>query len=379
MTFRFARMDPLDAVFLGNSTRTWLLAGAIFAVIALGLFAIRRLVTQRLAELAKRTETDADDVAVDLLRRTRAYFIIVVSLVAALQALDVPDRVREVARYISVIALVLQASVWGNGLIAYWLHEWAVKRGQDRSSATTIAAFGALARFALWLVLGLVALQNLGINVTTLVTGLGITGVAVALAVQNILGDLFAALSIVVDKPFVVGDSIAVDTMNGTVEKVGLKTTRVRAISGELVIFSNTDLLKSRVRNMTLLQQRRVVITLSVALDTPPDVLERIPSLLRDIIEHVPTARFDRSHFFQIGDSGLEFETVYWVDTPDYGVAMDTRQAVNLGIIRRLSAEGIAFAFPTRRVVVHGAAVDATTAAAAGAGDPSPPSPSEKA
>ncbi|MFN8581238.1 MAG: mechanosensitive ion channel family protein [Gemmatimonadaceae bacterium] len=365
-------MNSLDTVFLGNSTQTWLLAGAVSALVALTLFGVKKVVAGRLAALAQRTETEVDDVAVDLLRRTRVYFILVVSLVAALQVLDVPDRAREAARFLSVIALVLQTAVWGNGLIGFWLKEWAEKRGQDRSSATTIAAFGALARFVLWLVLGLVALQNLGINVTTLVTGLGITGVAVALAVQNILGDLFAALSIVVDKPFVVGDSIAVDTMVGKVEKIGLKTTRIRALSGEIVVFSNADLLRSRVRNWTLLQERRWVLTLGVAYDTPPAILAKIPGLLREIIQGVSRTRFDRSHFSQIGESWLEFETVYYVESAEYTVSMDVRQEIHLAVMRRFAAEGIVFAFPTRTVVVQGQALGPAVGAV-GAGDPPRP------
>lgn len=347
------RMEPIEALFLGNNARAWLVAGTIFAVVAGALLAVRRVVVQRLAKLAERTATEVDDVAVDLLRRTRLYFIVAVALVAGLQALDVPPAARDAARLLSVFALILQVGVWGNGLIGYWLREWAGKRGHDRTSATTIAAFGALARVVLWALLALVALQNLGINVTTLVTGLGITGVAVALAVQNILGDLFAALSIVVDKPFVVGDAISVDTMSGTVEKIGLKTTRVRALSGEMVIFSNTDLLKSRVRNWTLLQRRRVVVTLGVTFDTPPDALGRIPEIMREVIGAVPNLRFDRSHFARIGEHALEFETVYFVDTPDYLLFMDANQAVNFEILKRLAAEGISLAFPTRTLVVQ--------------------------
>lgn len=360
-------MDPLDATFLGNTLRTWLFAATVFVVVGALLLYAKRVLVKRLAALAARTATDVDDVAVDLLRRTRLYFVFVIALMAALQSLEVTGRVREAARWLSIIALLLQVGAWSNALIAYWLRQWAEKHDGDRGSATTIAAFGALARFTLWLVLGLVALQNLGINVTTLVTGLGITGVAVALAVQNILGDLFAALSIVVDKPFVVGDTIAVDAFTGTVEKVGLKTTRVRALSGELVIFSNADLLRSRVRNITSLRERRVVFTLGVTFDTPADVLPRVPVLLREIVEGTPNLRFERSHFTRIGESALEFETVYWVTSPDFMIYRDAAQLVNLGVLRRFSDQGIAFAFPTHTVVVAGGTDPAVAALGAAA------------
>jgi len=360
-------MDPLDATILGNTLRAWLFAAAVFVVVGVVLLSAKRVLIKRLASLAARTPTDVDDVGVDLLRRTRLYFVLILALMAALQSLEVAGRVRETARWLSIIALLLQVGAWSNALIAYWLKQWAEKHDGDRGSATTIAAFGALARFALWLVLGLVAVQNLGVNVTTLVTGLGITGVAVALAVQNILGDLFAALSIVVDKPFVVGDTIAVDAFTGTVEKVGLKTTRVRALSGELVIFSNADLLRSRVRNLTSLRERRVVLPLGVTFDTPADSLSRIPALVREIIDATPNLRFERSHFTRIGESALEFETVYWVTSPDFKTYRDAAQLVNLGVMRRFGERGIAFAFPTHTVVVAAGTDPATAALGAAA------------
>lgn len=366
-------MFRFDAVFLNNSLHAWVAAAGVFAATLVALLAARALVVRRLEAAAKRTETQIDDLAVELLKRTRVYFILAVSFIAALQVLEVPERFREAAHWLSLLALILQVGVWGNALIAYWLRDWAERRGQDRSSTTTIAAFGALARFVLWLILALVALQNFGVNVTTLVTGLGITGVAVALAVQNILGDLFAALSIVVDKPFVVGDSIAVDALVGTVEKIGLKTTRVRSISGEMVIFANADLLKSRVRNYAPMLERRVALPLGVTFDTPAATLARIPQMMSEIVTAVPGTRFDRSHFVRIGESALEFETIYYVLSPDYLAYVDAAQAINLAVISRFADQHIEFAFPTRTVVVQGSGSAASSAvAAAGAGGPAP-------
>ncbi len=364
-------MTPLDTIVLGNSLQAWLVAATIFVVGAGALLFARRVLAHRLALLAQRTATDFDDVAVDLLKRTRVYFILVIAFTGAIQVLEVAERVHNTVRWLSIIALLLQVGVWSTGLLAYWLQKWALKHGDDRGSATTIAAFGVFARFCIWLVLGLVALQNLGVNVTTLVTGLGITGVAVALAVQNILGDLFAALSIVLDKPFVVGDTIAVDTMTGTVERVGLKTTRVRALSGEQVIFSNADLLRSRVRNITSLRERRVVFTLGVTFDTSGETLARVPTILREIVEQTPNLRFDRSHFTRIGESALEFETVYWVTTADYAMYKDAAQVVNLGIVSRFAENGVSFAFPTHTVMVAGGAEPSAAVVAGAAATPS--------
>lgn len=358
-------MIQLDPVVFGNPIRTWGIAGAIFLGVVVLLTGAQRLLVRRLGALATRTVTHIDDLAVELVKRVRLYFVVMVALSVATQALTMHDRAREALRWVTVIAFILQAGAWGNGLISHWSREWAGRRGEDAQSASTLAAFGGLVRFLMWLMLALVAAQNLGLNVSTLVTGLGITGVAVALAVQNILGDLFAALSIVLDKPFFVGDVISVDTIVGTVEKIGLKTTRVRSLSGEQIIFSNTDLLRSRVRNLKRMYERRCLFTIGVTYDTPLDKVESIPALIREIIESTPRTRFDRAHILRLAESALDIEVVYWVTSADYLVFADTQQAINLAILRRFSAHDIAFAFPTRRVVVHD--VNAATAAAASA------------
>jgi small-conductance mechanosensitive channel len=175
----------------------------------------------------------------------------------------------------------------------------------------------------------------------------------VALAAQNILGDLFASLSIVLDKPFVMGDFIIVGSQMGTVEKVGLKTTRVRALSGEQLIFANTDLLQSRIQNFKRMQERRVVFTIGVLYETPREKLAEIPRIIREIVESQDGTRFDRSHFKEFGDFSLNFETVYYVQVPDYNVYMDVQQAINLAMFERLAAEGIEFAYPTQKLYVR--------------------------
>jgi small-conductance mechanosensitive channel len=211
---------------------------------------------------------------------------------------------------------------------------------------------GYAANVAVWTIILVAVLDNLGFDVTTLVTGLGIGGIAIALAVQNILGDIFAALAIVLDKPFVVGDFIVVDDFAGTVEQIGLKTTRLRSLSGEQIIFANAELLKGRIRNYKRLYERRNVFAIDVTYDSPTDVVARIPGMLREIVEAQRPVRFDRSHFSAYTDSALRFETVYFVLDPDYNKHMDIQQAIFLAVLERFRQEGIDFAFPTR-VIVH--------------------------
>ena len=202
---------------------------------------------------------------------------------------------------ISVIVVLVQAGVWGTGLIGFAADHYTRRRAPgDVGTRTTIQAVGYAGRFVLWVLLAVTALQNFGINVTALVTGLGIGGIAIALAVQNILGDLFAALAIVLDKPFVVGDSVQVDTIAGTIEHIGIKTTRIRSVTGEQVVIANNDLLKSRIRNMQRMEQRRAVFHVDVAFDTPPDKIAALPSIIQKIVEAQPLARFDYKTYANI-------------------------------------------------------------------------------
>ncbi len=355
----------LEWQFYHNSLQAWLVAGIVFVVIGTTLLIVRTLLARRLEKVAARTTTAADDAVVDLLRRTRYFFILTAAVAGATFFLDLPRRALAVGHVLGTIALILQFAIWGNGLINFWFQNYAGRKADsDVASRTTIAAFSFVARAIMWTILLLVALNRLGVDVTALVTGLGVGGIAIALAVQNVLGDVFAALAIVLDKPFVVGDSISVDTLSGTVEHVGLKTTRIRSVNGEQLIFSNTDLLKSRIRNFKRMQERRVVLTIGVSYDTPPETVARIPAMLRDAVEAQQQVRFDRSHFMSYGESALMFETVYFVLTADYLTFANLNQAVNLAVLRKFSAEKIDFAFPTRTIVVRGGAAAAVPARA---------------
>ena len=232
-----------------------------------------------------------------------------------------------------------------------WLHHYRTRRSvHDAAGATSTAALGFVARVAVWLVIVLMILDNFGVNITTLVASLGIGGIAVALALQNVLGDLFSSLSIVLDKPFVIGDFISVDDISGTVEYVGLKTTRIRGLGGEQVVFSNSDLLGSRIRNYKRMETRRIVFGIGVTYEISKQQVLAIPGILREVVEAQPQARFDRAHFKAYGASSLDFEVVYIVKTPEYGVYMDVQQAINLALFERFADEGIDFAYPTQTV-----------------------------
>jgi small-conductance mechanosensitive channel len=340
-----------------NSLATWTTAVGVAIAVLFALGLLRRVAVVRLAALATRTRTDADDVLVGVVRRTHTYFLAAVALYAGAGVLELPPRVQLLVSAAVTLAVVLQLGLWGNALAALLVERHARRQAAvtEGGGTASVQALGYLARFALWTVLVLLALDNLGINITALVAGLGVGGVAVALAVQNILGDLFASLSIVLDRPFVLDDFIIVDDLMGTVEHIGLKTTRIRSLSGEQIVFSNADLLKSRIRNYKRMFERRVVLQLGTVYETPAEAVARIPGMLRGIIESQGHVRFDRAHFKGFGASSLDFEAVFYVLDPDYNTYMDIQQAINLEILRRFAAEGIDFAFPSRTVYVRAA------------------------
>lgn len=345
----FSLPVTLDKIIADNSGADWLASGITFAVVLVLLYGIRRILVKRLARLAERTANRVDDVLADTFARTRLLFLLGVALWASAKMLTLPDAAGVGLNKILIVLLLLQVGIWLNSILGFVIRHFVRLEVEDSASqVATSLALTFIGRLVLWSVLLLVALDNLGVDINALITGLGIGGIAVALAAQNILGDLFASLSIMFDKPFVLGDFIVVGDLMGTVEKIGLKTTRVRALSGEQLIFANNDLLSSRIRNLKRMEERRVVFSIGVTYQTSADQLEKIPSMIQEIVEREEGTRFDRSHFLNWGDSALLVETVYWILSPEFRIYADTHQRVNLAIFRRFEAEGIEFAYPTR-------------------------------
>jgi small-conductance mechanosensitive channel len=342
-------MDLMQQVYLGNSIQKWLSALCILLFVFAILMIVKSLVIRKLSKLAKLTETMLDDMLVEVLKHTKIIILIVASAYAASHSLNIKPSIMGLWQKAVILILLLQGGLWVSAGISFSIRDAVQKRtSEDVSSTTTITFLGFVARFVLWIIVLLLILDNLGVNITGLVAGLGIGGIAVALAVQNILGDLLASLSIVLDKPFVIGDFIAVDSLSGTIEHIGLKTTRIRSINGEQLIFSNNDLLKSRVRNYKRMSERRIVFSLGVVYQTPLEKLKAIKEIVSDIIKKEEYVRLDRVHFKDYGDSSLNFEVVYYVTDPDYNLYMSVQEAINLEIFRRFQQDGIEFAYPTR-------------------------------
>jgi small-conductance mechanosensitive channel len=346
-------MEFLDTMFYNNSVSKWLTALVTLILSFIILKVVIAFIKNRLEKIAQQTTTQIDDVIVIILKKTTSLFLMITSVLIASLFLKLTPLVSKIIFNVWIIILLIQVAVWGNALITYYISRYVTKRKEtDAAAVTTVSALGFISKLILYTGLFIIALDNLGFDITTLVAGLGVGGIAIALAVQNVLGDLFASLSIVLDKPFIIGDFIIVDEHRGTVEHVGLKTTRIRSLSGEQLVFSNTDLLKSRIRNYKRMNERRVVFSVGVIYQTTQEQLAKIPAYIRQIIEQQQLVRFDRAHFKGFGNFSLDFEVVYWVKSADYNTYMDIQQTINLSIFEKFSKEKIEFAYPTQTLFI---------------------------
>lgn len=328
------------------------------AIFALMIYLITRLfkrfLLRRLEKNASQNVGSWNDLALDMIRRIHPAFLIVLAIYIGTLQLSFSTFLTSIIQKTFIIVLLLQTGLLLSTFIRLWIDYYKKKKITiDAGAVTALNTVGFLLRMVLWITLLLIALDNFGVNVTTLIAGLGIGGIAVALAVQNVLSDLFASVSIVLDKPFVIGDFIIVGDLLGTVEYVGVKTTRVRSLSGEQLIFSNADLLNSRIRNFKRMHERRVVFSIGIVYQTPIEKIKSIPVMIRNIIEDQDLVRFDRAHFKEYGAYSLNFEIVYWIKDPDYNFYMDTQQAINLSIFKLFKETDIEFAYPTQTFFVE--------------------------
>lgn len=341
----------LEKRFYRNPASDWLIAIGIALGVFILLLLCRRFFAKRPYFFSFGLTRNLDEMIQQIFMRIKPLVLLVISLYLGSQALYLQKVPSRVAHGALVLAIIFQLIVWGNYLIDLWVGGYAERHMvTDADKATTIRAAGGIGKLILWLALLLLTMDALGVNVTTVMAGLGIGGVAVALAAQKILGDLFASLSIVLDKPFVLGDFIVVGEDMGTIEKIGMKTTRIRSLSGEQLIFPNSDILQSRIRNYKRMTERRVSFNFGVIYQTTYEQLQEIPKLIKEIIGSVPETRIDRVNFKAYAPSSLDFETVYYVLSSDYNAYMNIQEKINLEIFKRFHDRGIHFAYPTQTV-----------------------------
>ena len=347
-----ALLEIMDSQFLGNSAQDYLVSAAVFLGILVGLPIAKAIILRHLKAVSQRTANDFDDLLHDLLRRIVGQLVYLsTALYCAALFLTLPDNLGRLLQGLLVIVLTVKIAQVLQGLTAYGVRKWAEQvTKDDPTGAAMVKNVDWLARLVLWTATLLFILDNLGINVTAFIASVGIGGIAIALAAQSVLGDVFSGFAILVDKPFQVGDFIIVGDLLGTVEHVGFKTTRILSLFGEQLIFSNSDLTSSRIRNYGRMRERRVQFSVGVIYQTSVENVKAIPPMVKRIIEEHQRVRFDRAHFKSFGDFALTYEFVFWVLTPDYNAFMDLQQSINFRIIEEFQKAGIEFAYPTQQI-----------------------------
>jgi small-conductance mechanosensitive channel len=356
--------------FLNNPLEDWALALGVAVLAGAAMLFLRRTVLRRVASAARGTDKKIDDFLAAMLSRTYVLFIAIFALYVGSTMLELSTKRELFVTRMAVAALLLQLAIWGDVGLRAWRDQYRGGNDGERRASSSVLCF--MLRLALWTIVTLMVLDNFGINITTLVASLGVGGIAVALATQNILGDLFASLSIMLDKPFEIGDFIIVGDVLGSVEHIGLKTTRLRGLGGEQVVFSNGDLLKSRIHNHKRMETRRNAFILRVAYGTSEEQLCRVPRIIREIIGAKQNVDFERAHFFRWNEWSLDFEVVYHFRSPDYILHMDAQQDIFLEIYRRFQQEGIPFAHPMSIVRLADPGLSGISPSAAAGAPPGP-------
>lgn len=342
-----------NAAFFGNPVRDWITALGIIVLYSLGARLLQTVGLTRIQRLASRTNSGFDDFIIGLLRRSAMPVLYTFAVYCGFQYLELPQpfsRVLQIAML--VVAVFFTVNIITN-IFSYLFLQFASRGDQANPQVKQAKGILAILKIILWIAGIIFLVDNLGYDITTIVTGLGIGGIAIALAAQAILGDLFSYLVIFFDKPFETGDFIVIGDNSGVVEYVGVKTTRLRTLSGEQLVMSNTDLTNSRVQNFKRMEKRRLVFSLGVTRETSTEKIRHIPGMIREIVEAQQEAAFDRAHFSGFGDFSLNFEIVYYVLSGDYLLYMNIQQDIYLAILERFEKENIDFAYPTRKLFLE--------------------------
>jgi len=353
--------EILAQEYYGNTVQQYAIALTIMVggIVLVRLF--RKRLLNQLKKWAAKTETKLDDYVIRGFEKFGLPVLTFVVIYTGLSYLVFSEKADKFLDNAMVVVITLYVIRLLSSLIRLTLESFISNQEGGQEKLKQLNGIMLIINAIIW-VLGLLFLfDNLGYNVTTIVAGLGIGGIAIALAAQNILGDLFNYFVIFFDRPFEVGDFITVDDKKGTVEHIGIKTTRLLSLNGEQLAFSNSDLTKSRIHNYKRMDRRRVAFNLGVVYSTTHEKLQKIPSIIKDIISLQELATFDRAHFAKFGSYSLDFEIVYFIESADYVQYMDTQQAICLGIFKTFDDEKIEFAYPTQTVMVDNQSLDNET------------------
>lgn len=340
--------DLLEQQFLGNAIMAYIIAVLVFLASCIAIKIFRFFILRRLMEWAKKTTTTIDDFLVGVIQKIFLPLSYLAVFYLCANTLTLHDSVKRIIDIFSIAVLTIFTARLATILTNYGVNIYLAKRGSDKALKRSMTGMLRIAKVIIWGLAIVFFLDNMGFKISAVIAGLGVGGIAVALAAQALLGDLFSYFSILFDRPFEIGDFIIVNDFLGTIEYIGIKTTRIRSLGGEQLIFSNTDLTNSRVRNYKRMDKRRVVFKLGVTYQTKLEQLKQIPGIIENIIKNVNDTVFDRAHFSEYGDFNLVIEVVYYVLSRDYNKYMDTQQQINFAIKKEFEAKGIEFAYPTQ-------------------------------
>ncbi len=346
-------MSVLEKIVLGNRVLDYIIAVVAFIVSLLIVKLIVTVIVRRIKKFAEKTATTIDDLLADILEKVILPALYITSFYVSFTMLSFPETAEKIVKMIEMAVIAFFAAKSAVMLLSYAITAYLAKKDGDPTLVKSLECLLRVARFIVWALAAVILFDNMGFKISALIAGLGIGGVAVAIAAQALLKDFFSYFSIVFDRPFKIGDFIVIGDFMGTVEHIGIKTTRIRSLGGEQVIFSNTDLTDSRVRNYKLMEKRRVLFRIGVTYETTNDKLKEIPGIIEKVIRRAGGTEFDRAHFFSYGDFSLIFEVVYFVLSSDYNRYMDVQQSINFSIKEEFEKLGIEFAYPTQTLYVN--------------------------
>ena len=339
----------LNYYFLDNSIKGYLIAFGFFVLAIIVLKIFKQIIIVKIKKLADHTKTEFDDLLIKTVDSIGWPFYLFLSLYFAFKFIIISGTLERIVFYLLLIIGIYYVVRGIQRIIDYGFHK-IIEKKQDTAVVNLLSK---ITKIVLWVIAIIIILQNLGYNISTLAAGLGIGGLAIAFAIQNILGDIFASFSIYFDKPFQIGDFIIVGNDMGTVKKIGIKSTRIQTLQGEELVISNKELTEIRIHNYKKMEKRRIVFTFGVVYETPTEKVRKIPDIVKNIINSVNLAETDRVHFNKFGDSSLNFEVVYYLNSSDYNEYMDVQQQINLAIKQEFEKKKVEFAYPTQTVFIN--------------------------
>ena len=348
-------INHYDDVLWGNTLFEYIEALLIFLALFFVLLCVRWFILWRFIRYAQKTRNELDDALIDIIKSVKPPVSFFIALYFAIKALEFPDLVQNIVQGLVFLALVYQVIKIIQILLDEVIFTRILKKkmGENQNEVMALGVLRTTSNWLLWILGFLVLVQNFGFNVTSLIAGLGIGGVAVALAAQSILSDLFSSFSILLDKPFEVGDFIVTENASGTVLSIGLKTTKLRSLQGEEVILPNRDISSAQIQNFKRMEERGVVFEIGVVYNTTQEQLKNIPSFVEGAITTTKNTRFGRAHLKQLGDSAVIFEVLYYILSTDYLDYMNAQQEILLKLKTVFEKEHIDLAYPTQTVILE--------------------------